>query len=308
MATKAEDEVWKVFVASTHATMLFFTTSGRVFARKVHELPDVGPAAKGRALVNLLQLDADERITALLAIRDFDDHPDSFLLFATRKGKVKRTELEAYANIRANGLRAIVINDGDDLLSVQLTDGHRHVFIGTHHGMGIRFPETDVRPMGRVSAGVMGIKLRTGDYVEELATVDPEEENDILVVTDLGFGKRTAVSEFRIQKRGGIGVTLVKLTGKNGNVVGIHHVDEDDQLLMVTEGGMIIRMNVDEIRRIGRATQGVRLIRLDDDDRVVSVAITVAADDDELAGGDAEADSDTTDDDDRVDADGNDVG
>ncbi|MGD8440261.1 MAG: DNA gyrase subunit A [Holophagae bacterium] len=308
MATKAEDEVWKVFVASTHATMLFFTTSGRVFARKVHELPDVGPAAKGRALVNLLQLDADERITALLAIRDFDDHPDSFLLFATRKGKVKRTELEAYANIRANGLRAIVINDGDDLLSVQLTDGHRHVFIGTHHGMGIRFPETDVRPMGRVSAGVMGIKLRTGDYVEELATVDPEEENDILVVTDLGFGKRTAVSEFRIQKRGGIGVTLVKLTGKNGNVVGIHHVDEDDQLLMVTEGGMIIRMNVDEIRRIGRATQGVRLIRLDDDDRVVSVAITVAADDDELAGGDAEADSDTTDDDDRVDPDGNDVG
>jgi DNA gyrase subunit A len=308
MATKAEDEVWKVFVASTHATMLFFTTSGRVFARKVHELPDVGPAAKGRALVNLLQLDADERITALLAIRDFDDHPDSFLLFATRKGKVKRTELEAYANIRANGLRAIVINDGDDLLSVQLTDGHRHVFIGTHHGMGIRFPETDVRPMGRVSAGVMGIKLRTGDYVEELATVDPEEENDILVVTDLGFGKRTAVSEFRIQKRGGIGVTLVKLTGKNGNVVGIHHVDEDDQLLMVTEGGMIIRMNVDEIRRIGRATQGVRLIRLDDDDRVVSVAITVAADDDELAGGDAEADSDTTDDDDRVDPNGNDVG
>ena len=310
MATKAEDEVWKVFVASTHATMLFFTTSGRVFARKVHELPDVGPAAKGRALVNLLQLDADERITALLAIRDFDDHPDSFLLFASRKGKVKRTALEAYANIRANGLRAVVINDGDDLLSVQLTDGRRHVFIGTHQGMGIRFSETDVRPMGRVSAGVMGIKLRSGDYVEEVATVDPDDENDILVVTDLGFGKRTAVSEFRIQRRGGIGVTLVKLTGKNGNVVGIHHVNEAEQLLMVTERGMMIRMNADEIRRIGRATQGVRLIRLDDDDRVVSVAITEAADEDEddaAADVDTDTDTDATDDD-GAEPDANDAG
>ncbi len=276
MATKAEDEVWKVFVASTHATMLFFTSSGRVFARKVHELPDVGPAAKGRALVNLLQLDSGERVTALLAIRDFDDHPGAFLVFATRLGRVKRTPLEAYANIRANGLRAVVINDGDDLLSVQLTDGNRHVFIGTHHGMGIRFREADVRPMGRVSAGVRGINLRSGDYVEEVATVDPDEQNDILVVTDRGFGKRTAVDEFRIQSRGGVGVALVRLTDKNGSVVGIHHVNEDEQLLMVTERGMIIRVNIAEIRRIGRATQGVRLIRLDDGDRVVSVAVADA--------------------------------
>jgi DNA gyrase subunit A len=281
MSTKDEDEVWKVFVASTHATMLFFTSAGRVFARKVHELPDVGPAAKGRALVNLLQLETDERVTALLAIRDFDEHPDDFLLFATRMGRVKRTALKAYANIRTNGLRAVVINEGDDLLSVQLTDGDRQVFMGTHQGMGIRFRESDVRPMGRVSAGVRGINLRAGDFVEEVATVDPEGSNDILVVTDLGFGKRTAVSEFRLQGRGGYGVALVKLTEKNGNVVGIHHVHEDEQLLMVTEGGMMIRMNVDEIRRIGRATQGVRLIRLAEDDRVVSVAVTEAASDDE---------------------------
>jgi len=281
MATKAEDEVWKVFVASTHATMLFFTSSGRVFARKVHELPDVGPTARGRALINLLQLDNDERVTALLAIRDFAEHPDAFLFFATRRGRVKRTPLADYANIRANGLRALVINDGDDLLSVHLTDGNRQVFLGTHQGMGIRFREADVRPMGRVSAGVRGINLRDDDFVEELATIDPDEKNDILVVTDLGFGKRTPVSEFRLQNRGGTGILLVRLTEKNGNVVGIHHVHEDEQLLMVTEGGMIIRMNVSEIRRIGRATQGVHLIRLDEDDRVVSVAVTAAEDDDE---------------------------
>ncbi|MEX1310862.1 MAG: DNA gyrase subunit A, partial [Candidatus Sulfomarinibacteraceae bacterium] len=281
MVTKAEDEVWKLFVASTHATMLFFTSTGRVFVRKVHELPDIGPAARGRALVNLLQLDKGERVAALLAIRDFAEHPDSFLFFATRNGRVKRTPLADYANIRANGLRAVVINDGDDLLSVQLTNGASQVFMGTHQGMGIRFSESDVRSMGRVTAGVRGINLRKGDFVEEVATVDPDDDHDILVVTDLGFGKRTAVSEFRLQGRGGYGVALIKLTKKNGNVVGMHHVYEDDQLLMVTEGGILIRMNVSEIRRIGRATQGVRLIRLDEGDRVVSVAVT---------GADAEAD------------------
>ncbi len=280
MATKSEDEVWKLFVASTHATMLFFTSTGRVFVRKVHELPDIGPAARGRALVNLLQLDKDERVAALLAIRDFSEHEDAHLFFATRKGRVKRTPLKDYANIRSNGLRAVVINEGDDLLSVQLTDGARQVFMGTHQGMGIRFPESDVRPMGRVTAGVRGINLRKGDFVEEVATVDPDDDHDILVVTDLGFGKRTAVSEFRLQGRGGFGVALIKLTKKNGNVVGMHHVYEDDQVLMVTEGGILIRMNVSEIRRIGRATQGVRLIRLDKGDRVVSVAVTGAAVDD----------------------------
>jgi DNA gyrase subunit A len=292
MATKAEDLVWKLFVASTHATMLFFTTSGRVFVRKVHELPDIGPAARGRALVNLLQLDDGEKVAALLAIRDFNDHPDSYLFFATRKGRVKRTSLEDYANIRANGLRAVVINEGDDLLSVQLTNGATQIFMGTHQGMGIRFEEGDVRSMGRVTAGVRGINLRDGDFVEEMAVVDPDESNDILVVTDSGFGKRTAVSEFRLQGRGGYGVALIKLTKKNGNVVGMHHVHEDDQLLLVTEGGILIRMNISEIRRIGRATQGVRLIRLDEGDRVVSVAVTGAESetDDELdEGGDDSA-------------------
>jgi DNA gyrase subunit A len=272
MATKEEDEVWKLFVASTHATMLFFTTAGRVFARKVHELPDVGPAARGRALVNLLQLASDEQVAALLAIRDFGEHENAFLFFATRKGRVKRTPLRDYTNIRANGLRAVVINEGDNLLSVHLTDDRRHVFMGTHQGMGIRFAESDVRSMGRVSAGVRGINLRAGDFVEEVATVDPEAENDILVVTDLGYGKRTRVNEFRLQRRGGFGVTLIRLSKKNGVVAGIRHVHESDEILLVTEGGMLIRMTVAEVRRIGRATQGVRLIRLDEGDRLVSVA------------------------------------
>jgi DNA gyrase subunit A len=272
MATKTEDEVWKLFVASTHATLLFFTTAGRVFARKVHELPDVGPNGRGRALVNLLPVEQEERIAALLAVRDFADHEGSHLLFATRQGKVKRTALAEYANIRSNGLRAVAINPGDDLLSVHLTAGDRHVFMGTRGGMGIRFEETQARLMGRVAAGVRGINLREGDWVEEVATFDPSDQNDILVVTDLGFGKRTAVDEFRVQRRGGFGLKLIQLTEKNGSVAGIRHVHESDQVLLLTERGMVIRMNVDEIRRIGRSTQGVRVIRLDDGDRVVSVA------------------------------------
>jgi DNA gyrase subunit A len=272
MATKAEDEVWKLFVASTHATMLFFTSAGRVFARKVHELPDVGPSARGRALINLLTVDQDEQVRALLAVRDFADHEDSYLLFATRQGRVKRTRLREYANIRSSGLRAIVINPGDDLLSVHLTGGNRQVFMGTHDGMGIRFEESGARPMGRVTAGVRGINLRKGDWVEEVATVDPDEENDILVVTDLGFGKRTAVNEFRLQQRGGYGMKLMRLTAKNGAVAGIRHVHENDQVLILTEGGIVIRLKVGEIRRIGRSTQGVRVIRLDEGDRVVSLA------------------------------------
>jgi DNA gyrase subunit A len=277
MAIKDEDEVWKLFVASTHATMLFFTSTGRVFSRKVHELPDVGPAARGRALVNLLQLAPDETIRTLLPVRDFSEHGDSFLFFATRHGKVKRTPLRDYANIRANGLRAVVINEGDNLLSVRLTDGATHVFMGTNRGMAIRFEETDVRPMGRVSAGVRGVNLREGDFVEEFATFDPAEENDILVVTDRGFGKRTRISEFRIQRRGGFGIKLVQLTEKNGAVAAIRYVREDDEILIVTEGGMLIRTNVAGISLFGRAAQGVRVIRLDEGDRVVSVARAEAA-------------------------------
>ncbi len=272
MVPKDEDEVWRLLVASTHATLLFFTTAGRVFARRVHELPEVGPSARGRALINLLPMEEDEHLATLLAVRDFDTDGDSFLVFATRLGRVKRTRLAEYANIRTTGIRAVSIVDGDDLLSVHLTDGSCQIFMGTHQGMGIRFPETDARAMGRVSAGVRGINLRDGDWVEEVATFDPADPGDILVVTDLGFGKRTPVADFRLQQRGGYGTRLIRLTDKNGTVVGIRHVHDEDELLVLTERGMLIRMSVAEVRRIGRATQGVRLIRLDEDDRVVSAA------------------------------------
>jgi DNA gyrase subunit A len=291
MAIKDEDEVWQLFVASTHATMLFFTSTGRVFARKVHELPDVGPAARGRALVNLLQLAPEEQVRALLAVRDFAEHDDSYLFFATRLGKVKRTPVADYANIRANGLRAVVINEGDNLLSVRLTDGATHVFMGTNRGKAIRFEETDVRSMGRVSAGVRGINLREGDFVEEFATFSPGEDNDILVVTDRGYGKRTKVSEFRVQRRGGYGIKLIQLTEKNGVVAAIRYVREDDEILVVTEGGMLIRTNVSEISRFGRGAQGVRVIRLGEDDRVVSVARAEAADADDDLNDDDEGES-----------------
>ncbi len=281
MATKEEDEVWKLFVASTHSTMLFFTNTGRVFSRKVYELPQVAPNAKGRAMVNLLKLGSDERIETLLAVRHFDDKDDQYLLFATRKGRVKRTPLGDFENIRTNGLRAVTINEGDALLTVHLTAGNNHVFMGTHRGRAIRFHESQARSMGRTAAGVRGITIGTDDWVEEVASFEAESEADILVVTDRGFGKRTPLSEFRVQGRGGKGIILVRLTEKNGKVAGIRCVTEADQVLLVTEKGIVIRTRVDEIRQAGRATQGVRVIRVGEGDKVVSVAKVVDADEDE---------------------------
>ncbi|MCD4749075.1 MAG: DNA gyrase subunit A [Thermoanaerobaculales bacterium] len=272
MATKDADEVWKLFVASTHATLLFFTDTGRVFSRRVFELPEVQPNARGRAMVNLLALDGDERIETLLAVRDFATQEDTFLFFVTRLGRVKRTPLRDYANIRSTGLRAVSINEGDDLLAVHMTNGDHHLFMGTHEGRAIRFHERAVRPMGRTAAGVRGINLRAGDWVKEVASFDAHCEDDILVVSDLGYGKRTPVSEFRLQGRGGFGVTLIRLTEKTGSVAGIRCVTPADHLMLVTEQGIVIRTTVDEIRRAGRVTQGVRIIRVGDGDRVVSVA------------------------------------
>jgi DNA gyrase subunit A len=272
MATRSEDEVWKLFVASTHATMLFFTNTGRVFSRKVYELPLVAPNAKGRAMVNLLRLGEGETIETLLAVRNFDDKEDQYLLFATRSGRVKRTPLSDFSNIRTSGLRAVTINEGDDLLTVHLTAGNNHVFMGTHRGRAIRFHEDQVRSMGRTAAGVRGITIGENDWVEEVASFEAESDADILVITDQGYGKRTPLSEFRIQGRGGKGIILIRLTERNGMVAGIRCVTEADQVLLVTEKGIVIRTRVEEIRQAGRATQGVRVIRLDEGDRVVSVA------------------------------------
>jgi len=269
-AVREEDPVEHLFVASTHDALLVFTSVGKVYALRVHEIPEASPAARGKAIVNLLQISQDEKVAALISVKEFS--ADRFLLFATRQGKVKKTELAAYANPRASGIIAIALEDGDDLLGVRLTDGNSHVFLGTHGGMGIRFREQDVRPMGRVASGVRGIALRKGDYVEVMAAFGAEDRGDILAVAERGFGKRTPVSEFPVQGRGGLGVKLMQVTGKTGKVAGMRYVTGDEDILLLTAKGMVIRTRAGEVRQSGRATQGVRLIGVEEGDHVVGLA------------------------------------
>src|SRR6266496_3397296 len=267
--TKEEDVVEHLFVASTHAYILAFTSRGRMHWIKVYEVPQLGPATRGKAIVNLLNLDPNERVVALASTKDFPE--DQYLVFATRQGLVKKTALSAYSNVRSGGIIAINVEDGDELLSVRVTDGTRQIFIGTHLGQGIRFAETDVRPTGRDTTGVWGIALKKdGDYVVEMEVV--EEHGHLLTVTEKGYGKRSEASGYRFQARGGSGVINIKVTEKNGPVAGIKSVTDVDQLLLITQSGMLIRIKVKDIRETGRAAQGVRLINLDEGDRVVAVA------------------------------------
>jgi DNA gyrase subunit A len=278
-AVRDEDPVEHLFVASTHDVLLVFTSVGKVYSLKVHEVPDASPAARGKAIINLLAISQEERVAALMAIKEFD--AKRYLLFATVRGKVKKTELAAYANLRSTGIIALTLEKGDDLLDVRLTEGNSHVFLGTHKGMAIRFHEKDVRPMGRVAAGVRGIALRKNDYVEVAATFAADDGGDILVVAERGFGKRTRVKEFRVQGRGGSGIALMKVTAKTGNVAGMRHVSDEDDILLITSKGMMIRTRAAEVRRTGRATQGVKLMGLEADDKVVAVAKLVEREEEE---------------------------
>ena len=267
--TKEEDVVEHLFVASTHAYILAFTSMGRMHWIKVYDLPQLGPATRGKAIVNLLNLGPTERLVALSSTKDFPE--DRYLVFATRNGLVKKTALSAYANVRSGGIIAINIEKGDELLSVRVTGGEDQIFIGTRQGMGIRFSEKDVRPMGRDTTGVIGVTLKKdNDVVVEMDVVD--EKAHLLSVTENGYGKRSEVTEYRYQGRGGSGVSNVKVTEKNGPVVGIKSVTDADQLLLITQSGMLIRMKVKDIRETGRAAQGVRVIQLETGDRVVAVA------------------------------------
>ncbi len=269
-AVRDEDPVEHLFVASTHDFLLVFTSAGKVYALKVYEIPEASPQARGKAIVNLLPIAQDERVAALIAVDDFE--ADRYLLFATTRGKVKKTPLDAYANPRSTGIIALTLEEGDDLLGVRLTDGDSHIFLGTHRGMAIRFHERDVRPMGRVAAGVRGITLRDDDFVVVMAAFGAEDHGDILVVAERGVGKRTPVSEFRLQGRGGSGVKLMQVTPRTGNVAGMRHVAGDEDLLLVTANGMLIRTRAAEVRRSSRVTQGVKLIDLAEGDRVAGVA------------------------------------
>ena len=267
--TKEEDVVEHLFVASTHAYILAFTSKGRMHWIKVYEVPQLGPATRGKAIVNLLSLDPNERVVAMASTKDFPE--DRYLVFATKQGLVKKTALSAYANVRSGGIIAINIESGDELLSVHVTDGTRQIFIGTHLGQGIRFSEKDVRAMGRDTTGVWGISIKKNeDFVVEMDVV--EEHGHLLTVTEKGYGKRSEASEYRFQGRGGSGVINIKVTEKNGPVAGIKSVTDADQLLLITQSGMLIRIKVKDIRETGRAAQGVKLIDLEEGDRVVAVA------------------------------------
>jgi DNA gyrase subunit A len=269
MRTRDEDVVNHLFVASTHSYVMVFSDRGRGYWLKVHEIPDVGADGRGKAIANLVQMESGEKIAAMLPVREFDDQ--HFVVMGTRKGTIKKTELSAFSNPRAGGIIAMGIEADDAVIAVRLSDGSSEVFIGTRQGMAIRFHETDVRSMGRTAYGVRGIQLREGDEVVALEVVKPG--GTLLTVSQKGYAKRTELDAYRVQTRGGLGLKNLEVTDKNGLVVGIAQVHENEELLVITQQGKILRTPASEIRTIGRATQGVRVMDLDDEDSVVSVAL-----------------------------------
>ena len=270
MRTRDEDAVTKVFVANTHSYMLIFTDRGRLYWLKVYEIPDVGAAGKGKAIVNLANLMPGEEVRALLSVREFD--ANTAVIMATRKGTVKKTSLENFNNPTQRGIIAMGVPDNDELIAAELLSGNMTVFIGTHDGQCIRFEHADVREMGRQAYGVIGIRLEETDFVVAMIACTSEEEM-VLSVTEGGYGKRTVVAEYRVQGRGGKGIINVRTTDKNGKVIAIMQVKEDSDVLVMTANGKLIRVRSTDIRAVGRATQGVRLIQLDDDDKVTAATL-----------------------------------
>jgi DNA gyrase subunit A len=271
LTAKEEDEVNHLFITSTHHYVLFFTNRGRVYRLRAHEIPPASRQARGTAVINLIQIESGEKITAILAIKEFA--PDRYVFMATTKGTVKKTSLEALHTRLKGGLIAIGLDEGDDLCWVAITDGKKDIMLATSQGMSIRFPEDQVRAMGRQATGVRGIRLRKGDQVVGMAVA--REDAELLVATELGYGKRTALSEYRNQSRGGIGIKTLNITAKNGPLVGMEVVQPEDQLLAITAGAQIIRQRVGDIRETGRSAQGVRLIRLEEKDRLASITVVL---------------------------------
>jgi DNA gyrase subunit A len=270
MDTREEDFVERLFVASTHATILFLTNRGRVHWMKVYELPQLGRAARGKALVNLLQLSEGERVQQALPVRSFDEAADEYVLIATRKGVIKKTPFAAYSNPRRGGIIALNLEEGDEVIGAARTTGSQEVILATKRGKSIRFPEDQVRPMGRTATGVWGIRLQPGDEVVGMEILLPGAT--ILTVTANGYGKRTPLEDYRVQNRGGQGIITIRTTARNGDVVGVIQVVDDDQVMLITDGGQVLRCRVSGISTMGRATQGVRLMDLEAPEKIVSVA------------------------------------
>ncbi|MBS1913182.1 MAG: DNA gyrase subunit A [Bacteroidetes bacterium] len=270
MQTREDDFIEHLFVGSTHHYLVFFTDRGRCFRLKIYEIPEAGRASKGRSLANLLPKEKEEKVTAILSVKSFDT--DESIIMVTEQGVVKKTQIRDFANIRSSGIIAINLNDGDSLVATRLTDGDNDIVIGTFLGMAVRFRESDVRDMGRGATGVRGVTLADGDHVIEMVAVKRADSN-LLIVSQNGYGKRSQVSDFRLTKRGGKGVISMNATEKTGNVVAMKEVGDADDIVVMTEKGMVIRQHIAEIRVLGRNTQGVRLIRMNEGDRITGVAV-----------------------------------
>ena len=268
---KNDDFVENLFVASTHAYLMIFTDDGQVYKIKVHEIPEAAPAARGKAVVNLIQISQERKIVAVMPVRDFGE--EVYLTMVTKQGVIKKTALSDYQNIRVTGINAINIDDGDELLDVIRTDGTCQIFVATRDGMAVRFLESDVRPMGRVARGVRGVNLRKGDVVVSVSAVSQEGTEKILSISEKGFGKQTQVNSYRLTKRGGVGVINMKTTDKTGKVVAAFPVEDDSELMIITQQAKLIRLGVDKIRETGRSAQGVTLIKCDEDDFVTSASL-----------------------------------
>ena len=276
---KNEDFVEHLFIASTHAYLMIFTDDGQVYKIKVHEIPEAAAAARGKAVVNLVQLSSERKLVAVMPVRDFGE--EIYLTFVTKQGVIKKSALGDFQNIRANGINAINIDEGDELLDVIRTDGKCQIFIATHDGMAVRFNESDVRPMGRAARGVRGVNLRKGDEVVSVCAVSKDGTEKILSISENGFGKQTIVSSYRLTKRGGKGVINMKTTAKTGKVVASFPIEEDSEIMIITQQAKLIRLGVDKIRETGRSAQGVTLIKTGDDDRVTSASLLAVAEDED---------------------------
>jgi DNA gyrase subunit A len=269
MSTRSEDVVSHLFIASTHSYLMVFTTQGQVYKLRVHEIPDTSAAGRGKAIVNLINLPGRERIAGVIPVREFAE--GRFAVMVTRQGVIKKTELSEFANIRSNGIIAMGVDEGDELIAVELTDGKKKIFLATHEGMAICFEEEEVRDMGRAARGVRGITLREGDYVVSVSAVEGTEQ--MLSVTSNGFGKQTSLEEYRVQSRGGKGVINIKTTDRNGKVVAVMPVTRESEVMIITSQGKLIRIEAEQIRATGRSAQGVKLIDTSDGDLVASASL-----------------------------------
>jgi DNA gyrase subunit A len=268
---KNEDWVEHLFIASTHSYLMIFTDDGQVYKLKVHEIPEALPSARGKAFVNLINIPSSRKLAGVIPVREFAE--GRYVVMVTKKGVIKKTELSEFQNIRSNGINAVNVDDGDELLDVMLTDGTKRIFIATHDGLAIRFDESDVRPMGRAARGVRGIDLRKGDYVVSVSPVSADDSEKMLSVSECGFGKQTPITTYRLQSRGGKGVINMKTTDKTGKVVAVFPVDEESEMMIITKNGKLIRIEAGDIRKTGRSAQGVRLMKTDGSDKVTSASL-----------------------------------